>query len=65
MQGTNKTIKRYWRNNEEINHECRTIDNIYKYDSYTSMILKYPMLAPFISREEWQEYKAKYLKNIA
>lgn len=47
------------------NNECRTVDNIYKYDTYTKMILKYPSLAPFISATEWQEYKAKYLKNIA
>ena len=65
MQGTNKTIKRYWRNDEEINHVCKTVDNIYKYDSYTNMILKYPFLAQFISKEEWQEYKAKYLKKTA
>lgn len=47
------------------NNECRTVDNIYRYDSYTNMILKYPYLAPFISATEWQEYKAKYLKKTA
>ena len=49
-----------WRQSDGVYRETETIDNVYKYDSYTNMILKYPFLAQFISKEEWREYKEKY-----
>lgn len=48
-----------WRQSDGVYRETETIDNVYKYD-YDTAILLYPSIAALLTREEFYKFQAKY-----
>lgn len=48
-----------WRTSDGVYRETEMIDNVYKYD-YDTAILLYPSIAALLTRSDFYEHQAKY-----